>query len=299
MNYLFTLVFIITVQLSIAQTQYLDSLFSEVSTTTHTYYTHKTDSLQLDYYRADTIQKNIPLVVYVHGGGFSGGQRDSKNIVDFATKLAQYGYAVASVSYKLTMKGIGFGCDTKTPKKIAAINSASHDVNIAIKYILDHNATFNIDPNKVIIAGGSAGAEAVLNMAYTYQDDTLPADFKYAGVISLAGAVTSIDNIKYDTAIPTQLFHGTGDILVPYGIAPHHYCDSNNKGHLLLYGSDPIAKRLKGLGTPYYFYTIIGGTHSWAELPMVRCFDEVIDFLYHDIINPKFVRHTERTINKL
>ncbi|WP_164914154.1 alpha/beta hydrolase [Aquimarina sediminis] len=299
MKNILTFILIMAIEVSIAQTQYLDSIFSEVNKTTHVFNTHKNDSLQLDYYIASEIKEQVPLLVYVHGGGFSGGQRDSDGIVAFATKLAQHGFAVASVSYRLTMKGIGFGCNTKTNKKIEAIDAASHDVGIAIKYILDHNQEFNIDKSKVILAGGSAGAEAVLNMAYVYEDNTLPADFKYAGVISLAGAITTVDKIKHETAIPTQLFHGTGDILVPYGVAPHHYCKSNDKGLLMLYGSAPIAKRLKGLGSPYYLYSITGGSHAWAELPLTKCFSDIIDFLYHDVLYSTSIRQTERTINTL
>ena len=170
-------------------------------------------------------------------------------------------------------------------KKIAAIDSASYDVSLAIKYMLDNDKEFHIDKNKIILAGSSAGAETVLNMAYVYEDKTLPSGFNYAGVIGMAGAITTLDKINSNTAIPTQLFHGTGDRFVPYNIAPHHYCNSNDKGYIMLYGSELIAKRLKGLGASYYFYSIYGGSHSWASLPITRSFDEIIDFLYHDIVS--------------
>jgi para-nitrobenzyl esterase len=297
MKYLATILLIIAAKVSIAQTLYIDSIFSEVNKTTYSFSTYNNETLQFDYYIADNAQEQVPLLVFVHGGGFSYGVRDSEDIVSFATKIAQRGYAVASVSYRLTMKGIGFGCDVEASKKIATIDSASYDVCSAIKYILDNNKIFRIDQNKIILAGSSAGAETVLNMAYVYEDETLPSGFNYAGVISMAGAIISLDKINRNTAIPTQLFHGTADRLVPYNIAPHHYCNSNDKGYLMLYGSEPIAERLKGLGTSYYFYSIDGGSHGWANLPMTMCFDEIIDFLYHDIISINSIRQTYRTIN--
>ncbi|MCB0653877.1 MAG: alpha/beta hydrolase [Saprospiraceae bacterium] len=297
MKYLATILLIIAAKVSIAQILYKDSIFFEVNKTTYNFDTYKNEPLQFDYYQAGNARIKMPLLVFVHGGGFSNGVRDDAEIVRFATKLAQRGYAVASVSYRLTMKGIGFGCDVEFSKKIAAIDSASYDVNLAIKYMLDHDKEFHIDKNKIILAGSSAGAETVLNMAYVYEDETLPADFNYAGVIGMAGAITTLDKINANTAIPTQLFHGTGDRLVPYNIAPHHYCNSNDKGYIMLYGSEPIAERLKGLGASYYFYTIYGGSHSWAGLPMTRSFDEIIDFIYHDIISVNSVRQTNRTIN--
>ncbi len=284
---------------TVAQTLYVDSVFSEVDKTTHVYYTDQRDTLQLDHYAAAAAQAPTPLLVFVHGGGFSSGARDDKKTVDFAHQLARRGYAVAAVSYRLTMSGIGFGCDVKAGEKVAAIDAASHDVGLAVKHLLDDREAFRIDQDKVILAGSSAGAEAVLNMAYVYEDKNLPPDFSYAGVISMAGAVVNIDKIDRTTAIPTQLFHGTGDRLVPYGTAPHHYCHTDDPGYLMLYGSEPIAERLQGLGVSYYLYTVLGGAHRWAGLPLTQSFDEIVDFLYHDVMDASALRQTHRTVDDL
>ena len=75
------------------------------------------------------------------------------------------------------MKEIGFGCDVETAKKIEAFNSASHDVSLAIQYILNNDKKFNIDRNTIILAGSSAGAETVLNMVYAYDNKILPPNF--------------------------------------------------------------------------------------------------------------------------
>jgi predicted esterase len=50
----------------------------------------------------------------------------------------------------------------------------------------------------------------------------LPADFKYGGLISMAGAIFDLALINEQSAMPIQLFHGSCDNLVPYGSAPHH-----------------------------------------------------------------------------
>ena len=292
-----TILLIVTFKILNAQTIYKDSVFAKITKATYTYGKVENESLQFDYYKADNSRKKLPLVVFVHGGGFSGGSRDDDYTIAFANKLAQRGYAVASVSYRLTMKEIGFGCDVEATKKIAAFNSASNDVSLAIKYILDNDKKFNIDSNTIILAGSSAGAETVLNMVYVYDNTILPLNFKYAGVISLAGALSTLDKINNNTAIPTQLFHGTADNLVPYNFAPHRFCNSNDKGFIMLYGSDPIAERLKGLGISYYFHSINGGSHDWSYLPMTTYFDEIIDFLYYDVIHITSIRQTHRTTN--
>ena len=231
----------------------------------------------------------------MHGGGFSGGQRDDDNSVQFANRIAERGYAVASISYRLIMKKLGFGCDTKTEKKIEAFDTASEDLSLAVRHIIDNDSIFNINPEKVIISGTSAGGEAALNLAYVYDDKILPENFKFAGVISMAGAVTTLKHIDEDKAIPTQLFHGTNDNLVPYHIAAHHYCSPETDGYLILYGSRAIADRLKGIGKSYYIFSVNGGTHSWSGIPMHRCVSEVVDFLYNDVMKG-VKRQTERTI---
>jgi len=296
MKNVLTVLLIISSRFLFAQTQYLDSIYSVVSKTTYDFKTYKNETLQFDFYVAQNAGEQLPLLVYVHGGGFYGLSRDFGGIPSFAIKLAQRGYAVASVSHRLTMKDIGYGCDVEASKKVAAIDSAAHDVTRAIRYMIDNKNELHIDQNKIIIAGSSTGAYTVLNMAYVYDDTTLPSDFKYAGVISMAGALTTLEKINERTAIPTQLFHGTGDVLVPYEMGPHAYCSSSDAGYFMFYGSATIARRLKGLGTPYYLYTANGGSHSWSFKPMTSAFHVIMDFLYYDIINNDHPRQTEQTI---
>lgn len=296
MKTLFTLFIIFfSCQLTFCQTEYLDSLYT-VKKDTYTYHVfNKKDSLQLDFYRPKTKTQPMPLLVYVHGGGFSGGQRDDKNTVRFSNKMAEKGYGVASISYRLIMKKLGFGCNTKTEAKINAFNTAAEDISLAVKYIIENKALFNIDTSNIVISGTSAGAEAVLHLAYVYENTILPKTFKFAGVIGMAGAVTTLNTINFETAIPTQLFHGTNDNLVPYNIAAHHYCNPDAEGYMLLYGSRAIANRLKGLGKTYYLFSVNGGTHSWSGIPMHKCITEVSDFLYNDVLKNK-KRQTERVI---
>ena len=298
MRYLFAFALLLLSLSTFAQKQYKDSLYNykKIEKTTFSFQTVNQEELAFDYYRSPDAKGQLPLVVYVHGGGFSMGERDNKGIQFFAKRLASRGYAVASVSYRLTMKDRGFGCDISANDKVKAINDASDDILAAVKTILNDQKVFDIDPKKVVLMGSSAGAETVLNMAFlqAYQD-SLP-EFKYAGVISMAGAMIDVSAINVDNAIPTQLFHGTGDGIVPYGVAAHHFCSGKDPGYLMLYGSGSIAERLKGIGVSYYLYSVLGGAHEWAGKPTQSCFEEIIDFLYNDVVLPQMTRQTERTI---
>lgn len=284
-NYI-TLLFLFMVNSIVAQKIYFDSI-SKVSKRTYTYKKYDNKKLKLDFYKPKKIKRNYPLIIFVHGGGFSGGKRNDKQIVYFAEYLAKRGYAVASVSYRLTMKKLGFGCNTNAVDKINAFNNASEDISFAVKYITENKRRFKVNADKIILMGSSAGAEAILNLAYNYDNKILPKDFKFAGIVSMAGALTSTKKIDLKKTIPTQLFHGTHDKLVPYNIAPHHYCKKENVGYLQLYGSKAIAAKLKELGKPYYLYTIKNGDHSWNGRPIFECKKEILDFLYFDVIKNK------------
>jgi len=147
--------------------------------------------------------------------------------------------------------------------------------------------SLGVDPYRIILSGSSAGAEAVLNTAYQppYCYDLEGGPVAYAGVISMAGAIPDTTVIYDESAVPSLLFHGTCDNLVPYGTAPHHYCDEDKAGYLILHGGKTIADRLHQLDQPYWLYTFCGGNHSIAGSPRNNQFDEIMTFCYDFVLN--------------
>ncbi|BAO77176.1 esterase [Winogradskyella sp. PG-2] len=250
-----------------------------VEKSTHTYRSLNSETLELDYYKPKENKDNLPLLIYVHGGGFANGQRDEKVIVSLAHKLAENGYAKIAVSYRLTRANKDFNCNTSANDKIKTFNEASEDISHALNYVLENTATFKINKDKIVIAGESAGAEAILNLMYTYRDTIIPKEFKFAGLISRAGALTSLDNITSQSAIPTQLFHGENDQLVPYNYGSHHNCNKNEDGYLELYGSKAIVNHLKQLDKPYYLVTFNNGNHGMHGFSDKSYSMEIINFL--------------------
>lgn len=285
-----TLIFHMLTSLSATAQRYQDSLYT-VGMTTHTYAEKANETLELDLYTPEQDgESKRPLLLYVHGGGFSGGRRNGEGIDRFCRTLAARGYAVATMSYTLTMKGKSFGCDQPAPDKIETFRMAGQDIARATKFLTDQSSDLAIDPARVVLLGSSAGAEAILHAAYwpatriVDGQAVLPADFRYAGVVSMAGALVSLDWVTAESAIPTQFFHGTCDNLVPYGAAPHHYCNVGDPGYMPLYGGEAIAGKLRELGKPYYLYTVCRGRHEWAGQPMSDNVAEITDFLYYDVL---------------
>jgi len=271
------------------QIRYLEPVADSVAVETFTYSNKGGDNLEADIYSpAFDSDTSKAVIIYVHGGGFSGGTRNGAEIQKFCTKLAETGYFVVSVSYRLTRKGQpgGFGCDCPAAEKYKTFAVAVEDVRDATFFLIQNRKMFGIDPYKIILSGSSAGAETVLNAAYNPPNcyDLEKGPVSYAGVISMAGAIPDTMAIYKESAVPTLLFHGTCDNLVPYAAASHRHCKKTEPGYLPLFGAYPISLRLRHLGIPYWLYTFCGGAHEIASLPMAQNFEEIKYFCYHFVI---------------
>jgi acetyl esterase/lipase len=283
---------------SFAQERYHESIFDTVMVETFTYASKNGQNLGLDLYVPAFDGDDLrALVIYVHGGGFSGGSRNSDDIVAFCKRLAGYGYVCASISYRLTRKDTpsGFGCDCPAVDKLNTFQSAVQDLQDATYFLIERRESLGIDPQRIILAGSSAGAETVLNAAYQppmcYGLDSGPVS--YSGVISMAGAIPDTVKIYRESAVPSLLFHGTCDELVPYGTASHRHCNPGQPGYLVLYGSWPVAAQLEKLKVPCWLHTTCGGGHEMAGKPMKEYFDVITTFCYEYVIRKTGnTRHT-------
>jgi acetyl esterase/lipase len=84
-----------------------------------------------------------PLVVLIHGGGWSGGHRSAYHSA--MRLLAGQGYAAASVSYRLAA----------APRNV--FPAAVEDVRCAVRWLRAHADSFDIDPTRIATMGSSAG----------------------------------------------------------------------------------------------------------------------------------------------
>lgn len=273
----------------ISQERYLDQVIDSVDLHTYTYATKDGENLNLDIYLPFYDQEESrPVILYVHGGGFSSGTRNSPGIVQFCRKLAERGYVAVSMSYRLTRKGqpTAFSCDCPANDKRNTFQAALEDIQDATSFLISNRESLGIDPQNIILAGSSAGAEAVLITAYQppncYGLDSGPVS--YAGVVSMAGAIPDIEKVYKESAIPTLFFHGTCDNLVPYATAPHHYCNPSQPGYLILHGAHTLANRLAELEVPYWLHTTCGGKHEIASKPMDVYFDQIVEFCHTFIL---------------
>lgn len=282
----FFIVFSFSIQ---AQERFIDDIFEAAPVATETYTVKDGEELKLDIYQPlkDELEKR-PLIIFMHGGGFSGGARTSEGEVNFAKAAAKKGYVAVQISYRLTRKGESFGCDFSAEGKIETFQKAAEDFMDAVHFMLKNKNKYRIDTSKVIAGGSSAGAEAILNAVYNerlmFPDLSNYEGLEFAGIFSLAGAIVDARYITEENAVPGVFFHGTEDNLVPYATGPHHWCDRNKPGYIMLDGSRTITKQLKEHNTSYMLYTFEGGKHEHSGMPE-KHFPEIFRFFNDVFLN--------------
>jgi acetyl esterase/lipase len=210
------------------------TLFTGVSCQEVNYETILYDGpLLIDLYKSKNQSSKSPCIIVVHGGAWEGG--DSRQLPALNSYLANKGYTVASVTYRLA------------PKHIAP--AASDDVKKAIAFLKKNADKFNIDSGKLVLLGRSAGGQIALMAAYTLSDPCIkgliafytPADMVWGYSLPgnplvldsrkvlgnyLGGTYENVpENYEKATAInfvnsqapPTLMVAGQKDELVAYG----------------------------------------------------------------------------------
>lgn len=243
------------------------------------------DTLALDLFLPSGDEDGLPLVLFVHGGGFSGGNRADGH--DLCEYLAAEGIACASMSYVLSMRGRtqDWGCDGILPEKMKTIQLAANNTWSATDFLLDRAESLGLDTSRFFLAGSSAGAEAVLGAAYydrvkmAMGGSQLATTFDYAGLISGAGAMIDLNLITPENALPSQFFHGDSDPVVPYATAAHHFCQPDQTGWLMLFGSASIADHLESLNVDFELITHAGAGHEIAGRYFGEGIDRIVTFV--------------------
>jgi acetyl esterase/lipase len=169
-------------------------------------------ALLLDLYRPSIAGAPAlrPGVVIVHGGGFSGGSKTSEPVADLARRLAELGYVAVSIEYRL------MGDDPPTedlatnpddPQRVAAA-AARVDAALAVRWLRDHAADYGVDPDRIGIAGYSAGAVTAIGVAY-WEPGVMHADVR--AVFALSGGLPGSETRIEAGEPPLLLVHGGDD----------------------------------------------------------------------------------------
>lgn len=241
------------------------------------------DSLYIDIYKpVGDGNTQRPMVLFIHGGGFSGG--NYKDVTNQAKAFAQRGYVAATASYRLgffrpAFLDYPFALDKAEPERAAF--RAMQDIKGAVRFLKGRNKSDSTDVTNFFIGGFSAGAITSLNVAFVNDNKFRPAtcdsinsvvfqgnnykrpalgsvdgtlhlngyNTSVRGVLNYFGAVA--DTAVLETARPAVFnYHQLGDPVVPAGINKPFYGFGLgiSDNWPMLYGSSIISRRLKALG---------------------------------------------------
>ena len=148
--------------------RYQTEIFSSVTKTTVNYSDVYTNSFhEMDIYtpNGDT-EINRPLILYMHGGSFYGGDKTMTDCIDFCESMAKRGYVTASLNYRLA-NIISFLTSNAT--QYQTVLKAVSDAKAAIRYFrkdFDNGDTYGIDTSTIFVGGYSAGAVIAIHLAY-------------------------------------------------------------------------------------------------------------------------------------
>lgn len=254
--------------------------------------------LYLDiYYPSDGSEMTVngvnkPTILYVFGGGFKGGRRDSYSTKGWFKMLADEGFTIVAIDYRLGLKNATKMGLAQAGLLYKAIRMAVEDTFSATNFLISHAEDLDIDPGSIIISGSSAGAITALQAEWEICNGSdlasvLPEGFNYAGVMSFAGAIYSKrGSVRYKTEpAPTLMFHGTSDNIVPYR--------QIRLFNQAFQGTGKISKRYIRKGYDYNIYRFDGNSHEIAAA-MVNTVPEQLRWLNTNVIGKE-----KRTVDAL
>jgi len=230
--------------------------------------------LRLDLYRPEKSAGPHPAAVFVHGGGWSAG--DKSNFRRQAARLAARGFVTVSINYRLAPR--------------AEYPAALHDCKAAVRWLRAHARDYGVDPDRIAAVGGSAGGQLVALLGTTADRKEFEGEVGVTGVSSRVAAVVAFNPVV--DLVPV----GTGDnpegrsITVGYlgcvpAANPARWAEASPINHvrsgvvpfLILHGnadrlvpypsSVEMVRRLQAAGGRAELFTATGAPHGFYHAP--------------------------------
>ena len=205
-----------------------------------------------------------PGVLFIHGGGFVGGDKAEYRSASVSADLARAGYVVVSCNYILGAKdkpGVW-------PRNIG-------DCRDAVRWMRANADVLGLDPNRIAVAGGSAGGYLALMVGLS-DDKTGPGGDPAAKQSAKVSAVIDMYGVVNFSK------HGKGDVVgatagEQKAYLPELQCDAQDPAVLILHGtadttvdigqSDDMVKALRSAKTSYEYIVVDGAPHTFDLHP--------------------------------
>src|SRR6266540_4347009 len=111
-----------------------------------TYLTASNWEAKLDLYVTRHTDKPRPTVIFIHGGGWTGGTKEGRGVA--ILPYLDMGMNVVNVEYRLA--------------RVAQAPAAVEDCRCALRWVIQYAKEYGIDANRLVVAGESAGGHLAL-----------------------------------------------------------------------------------------------------------------------------------------
>lgn len=135
----------------------LETIKSHINVEKDIVYDRQLANSLLDIYYPKNVNHPLPVIMWIHGGGFVGNSKESTQ--DYGMALASEGYVVANINYALAPK-------YKYPTPVIQANAA-------LQYLMEHAAQYHGDMSRIFVGGDSAGAQIAGQIAAVLTDEDL------------------------------------------------------------------------------------------------------------------------------
>lgn len=203
----------------------------------------KRNLLSLDYYKPIRPAGcgPAPLVVYVHGGGFSIGDKDNK-IADKVRLFTGEGWVFATVNYRLSPSTAGVPNPIRYP-------THEQDVAAALAWLKGHASTLGADPSRILFMGHSSGAFIVSLMS--------------TDMAFLAAAGLSAANVRCTASLDTE--YDITDQVAQGGSQEQLYRNAFGNDPAIWANGSPIDHTAKGSVRPKFLIFTRGTARRTAQ----------------------------------
>lgn len=240
------------------------------------------------YVPTEKPKEPLPIVVYIHGGGWEGGNKDDAGVL--GPFLTSGRFAGASVGYRLTN-------EAHWPEQI-------HDCKAALRWIARHGAEYGIDRDRIALFGISAGGHLVSLLGTTIGDPELegnlgtPVDapVRFRCIANFCGPANFLTFEQQGSVISGErpgpvmkLFNGrvSENEDAAKAASPELHVTSDDPPFLHIHGTkDPLVpyaqavafdKALDNAGVSSTLLTGEGGNHVFFSKPLIDAMNRFFD----------------------
>jgi len=248
-----------------------------------TYHKANNRENKVDLYLPRGVDGPVPVLMYIHGGGWRGGSKES-SVLRLLPWLEK-GWAVVNVQYRLA--------------EVSLAPAAVEDCLCALRWVIRNAEEYDIDPDRIVVTGNSAGGHLALTTgmvpASAGLDRECPGneDLSVAAIINWYG-ITDVGDLLHGPNMKTYAVTWMGSMPNRFEIAervsPLTYVRDGLPPILTIHGdADPtvpyqhgirLQEELTKAGVSNELHTVRGGGHGgFNREETVAIFDTIDRFL--------------------